>query len=366
MGNRLKVGLVIAMTAALGFGFLPLVVPDSPWSFERLHVFLFNLCSCGAVLIGFSAPAARAWRRAAVWFAVALAYALSAFFEAYPLTLALSVPLWAVVERTRQQRFGLVPWDFFSGRVRVSEKFHHAALLCLSLGVVIASLVIVNNEYLHLVRYEKLALDVFFLGYSFPISLITMSVMFHFMAPERSRLVAALEEYAFWGVNLGVILFFALIVLEVTAAQIAVASLLALTVLLVLWLFATRAPAAQQKAFLLSGLAFFVWTATTGLLYIVYHLVPALAAWKPYLLTLHATVSLYGWNLSGVLVIVRWNDFPIRLNSRRLIALHWVTVLVLAPLGKYLLPAAAVALPAYALLLALAFSARGSQEVAPP
>jgi len=228
--------------------------------------------------------------------------------------------------------------------------------------VLIASFVILNNEYLHLLSYEKLTLDVFFLGYSFPVSLITMSVMFHFMDERRSRLIAILEEYSFWAVNLGVITFFLFIILGILPGEMVASSTLFVTVLLIFWLFLTRAPSVQQKAFLLSGMGFLVWTAVTGVAYIAYYFYPGLAPLEEYMLVLHATVALYGWNLSGLFVIVRWDDFPIRLSSGRVILLHWATVFLLAPLGKYLLPAALLALPAYAVLLVLAFTVRRRSE----
>jgi hypothetical protein len=34
-------------------------------------------------------------------------------------------------------------------------------------------------------------------------------------------------------------------------------------------------------------------------------------------------------------VICRYDDFPIRLNSGVVIAVHWLTALVLAPLGTF-------------------------------
>jgi hypothetical protein len=75
-------------------------------------------------------------------------------------------------------------------------------------------------------------------------------------------------------------------------------------------------------------------------------------------------VSLYGWNLSGLFIILRWRDFPIRLNSAMVIALHWVIVLVLAPLGKYLLPVSVLAMLAYASLLALVLAGDAHQKEA--
>ena len=75
-------------------------------------------------------------------------------------------------------------------------------------------------------------------------------------------------------------------------------------------------------------------------------------------------VSLYGWNLSGLFIIMRWDDFPIRLNSALAISLHWSIVLVLAPLGKYVLPVSALAVAAYVGLLLIVLAGGANQREA--
>ena len=50
---------------------------------------------------------------------------------------------------------------------------------------------------------------------------------------------------------------------------------------------------------------------------------------------MHVFASLYGWNLCGLSVICRFNDFPIRLHSLYVIFIHWLTAVVLAPLGVF-------------------------------
>jgi hypothetical protein len=75
-------------------------------------------------------------------------------------------------------------------------------------------------------------------------------------------------------------------------------------------------------------------------------------------------VSLYGWNLSGLFIIMRWGHFPIRLKATLAIALHWAIVLVLAPLGKYLLPVAVLAMLAYVSLLGVVLAGDPHQKEA--
>ncbi len=122
--------------------------------------------------------------------------------------------------------------------------------------------------------------------------------------------------------------------------------MLFVTVWMIFFLFVATAPNVQQKTFLISGMVFLLLTALTGILYVSMYLYPFLDPYREPLLVLHAMVSLYGWNLSGLFIIMRWSDFPIRLNSAFAIALHWSIVLVLAPLGKYVLPVSALAVAA--------------------
>ena len=82
---------------------------------------------------------------------------------------------------------------------------------------------------------------------------------------------------------------------------------------------------------------------------------------KQVILDYHRIVSLYGWNLSGLAVICRFNDFPISLHSGRTIFLHWLVVLVLAPLGNHSVVIAIFAVIAYALFLYSMFFTSGGQ-----
>jgi hypothetical protein len=50
---------------------------------------------------------------------------------------------------------------------------------------------------------------------------------------------------------------------------------------------------------------------------------------------MHVFASLYGWNLCGLSVICRFDDFPIKLHSPTVIFIHWLTAIVLAPLGIF-------------------------------
>ena len=149
--HKLLFGATMAM--ALAFGFFHSLWPDPDLDFDRLHICLFNLCAGGALLLHHAIATGGTHlgrvpgvpKRVHAYFALSVLYAVTAFLELYPVTIAVSIPLVVLVESVQIERFGLLPLDFFR-RVRTDEKFLHAALLCLSIGAILASLVIVNEE----------------------------------------------------------------------------------------------------------------------------------------------------------------------------------------------------------------------------
>ncbi len=199
-----------------------------------------------------------------------------------------------------------------------------------------SSPVILNSVYMHWVTIEKLKLDTFFLGFSFPLSLISMSVIFALMKKEQISITSCLKESAFWIINLGVIIFFLFILANLYLPQVFISVTLFCTVSLVLYLYWHEGIRLQQKTFLTSGILFLLFTSITGIIYIFLAFSDNYIAEKAIpLLRLHAFTALYGWNLSGLAVISRHGDFPIQLHSQKIILLHWLTVAVLCPLGYF-------------------------------
>lgn len=369
MSLTLRAILTLCMVTALFFGFLHLFVPDgSLYNFERLHIFLFNLVSGGTILIHFSEGQGRLSGRAAWFMGLSVVYAVLAFKKLYLPAMGIAFILAAIVDSVRIQRFSIFPANFFDARAPVAAKFHQAALLCLSVGLVISGLVILNNEFLHLIHLEKLKLDTFFLGFSFPLSLITMSVMFSLMKEDVGGMVRRLKNLGFWNVNLGVIIFFLFILLEMLILQLVVTAVLFFSVVLIFLLYKNLGMRLQQKYFLTSGIFFLLYTAVTGILYIVLEFNPAYTHEKmKALLRMHSFASLYGWNLSGLAVICRKDEFPIVLHSAPLIGLHWITAVILAPLGTYYRSFAVSALIGYAVVLAyIMFGRRNASRTRRP
>ena len=364
MSWKLKTILLVMMTIALACGFLHHLVPPATLNFERLHIFLFNLCSGGTLLIYSTEGGNALSRRGMLFLVLAVAFALCAFFQWYIPAMLIPPVLASLVEAVRIEHFGSrFPRGLFDFHEPVPRKFHQAALLCLSLGLAFSSPVILNSVYLKWFAIEKLKLDTFFLGFSFPISLISMSVIFTLMKKETLRLTALLKEAAFWIINLGVIVFFLFILAGLFASQVAIASLLFATVALVFTLYWYEGIQLQQKAFLTSGILFLLITSITGIAYILLsfssYYTPEIS--HP-LLRLHAFTALYGWNLSGLVVIGRHGDFPLQLHSSKVILLHWLTVLLLCPLGYFQPTFAVLAVLAYAWLLVRMFFNQGSVD----
>lgn len=343
------------MTTALTCGFLHHLFPPAVLNFERLHIFLFNLCSGGTLLIHFTENRGELSLSGRLFLLLSLTFAFCAFMHWYRPTLVIPLLLAVIIERVRIAHFGsCLPKKLFQRREPTAAKFHQAALLCLSLGLVISSLAILNGEFGHWLTLEKLRLDTFFLGFSFPISLISMSAIFALMQPHAEPRTGFYKSLSFWLINLGVIIFFLFILAEWFLPQVAIATTLFFTVLLVLYLYWREGIRLQEKAFLTSGIVFLVVTSITGILYILLAFSPTYDPAKTLpLLRMHAFTALYGWNLSGLVVISRRGDFPIRLHSRWVILLHWFTVLILCPLGYYSPPVAVLAVLCYGWLLAI-------------
>lgn len=355
MNRQLKITLWLVMTTAMSCGFLHHLISPETLNFERLHIFLFNLCSGGTLLVYFTEDKKNLSRKGRAFLALSMAFAFCAFMQWYAPTLVIPLVLAVIVENVRVRHFGhCLPKALFDASEPTSKKFHQASLLCLSLGLTMSSLAILNSEYGHWVTLEKLKLDTFFLGFSFPISLISMSVIFALMKNNSRRPTGWLKECSFWVINLGVIIFFLFILASWFIPQVAIATILFVAVSLVLYLYLREGIRMQQKAFLTSGIVFLVVTAITGIIYI---LLAFSASYDPVealpLLRMHAFTALYGWNLSGLAVISRHGDFPIRLHSRWVIMLHWMTVLVLCPLGYFWSPMAILAVVCYGWLLSI-------------
>jgi hypothetical protein len=364
MSKGIKALLLATMTAGLSFGFLDLFIPGH--NFERLHIFLFNLCGGGTIIFLHTEARVAFSARSGAFYVLSVLFGLSAFFELYAGSIAIAITMALLVESVRMKRFSFFPVDFFRGAAPVKDKFHQASLLCLSIGLVISALVILNNEYLKLVSNPKLKLDIFFLAFSFPVSLITMSVMFGMIRENGLASIRVLKNFSFWAVNLGVIIFFLFILLQMVPAELTISIILFITVIIIFILYSKRGMPIQPKAFLTSGVSFLIMTAITGIVYILmYALDPHSVLGKP-LLKLHALISLYGWNLSGLAVICRYDDFPIGLHSGRIILFHWIIVCILAPLGLYYRPFAIIAVLLYALFLAMIFFTRGTAETPAP
>ncbi len=336
MNTKLKSLFSILMITALCFGFIEIYFPVENYSFERLHIFLFNLCTGGTILLYYTQRKERVSKIIVLFFAGSLVYAFSAFLKIYPLTILVSILLFIIVEKIRIEKFSVFPADFFKSEVSVSQKFHQASLLCLSIGIVMASLVILNNEYFKLISMKMLTLNTFFLGFSFPLSLITLSLVFGMLEKLEKTSARVIMEICFWTITLGVITFFGFMLFEKMIPQIFVTAALFTAVILVFMLYTIFADRIQQKLFLTSGIGFLIFTAVTGIAYICIMMSEGYDHHNTkWLMQMHVFASLYGWNLCGLSIICRFDDFPIKMHSSTVIGIHWLTAIVLAPLGIF-------------------------------
>ena len=126
MSGQAKILFGAVMTLSLLFGFFHVIWPGAPCSFERLHIFGFNLLTGGSLILYHTQGRGVLTRRVRTYFALALLYALFAATGWYIPTLVLSVPLFLLVESVRIEQFGLLPIDFFR-RATESDKINKAS-----------------------------------------------------------------------------------------------------------------------------------------------------------------------------------------------------------------------------------------------
>lgn len=345
----------ITLTLAMSFGFMHFLFPE--YNFERLHIFLFNLCSGGSIIIFYTENKGVMTLKNIVFFILTFIYAFLAFFKFYISAILVSLIVVLIVESVRIKAFSFFPYDFFTTKVPTSKKFHHASLLCLSLGLLLSTFAIVNHEFFQLLPFRKLELNTFFLGFSFPVSLITFSVVFNTMHKAKESVQRYTKITLFWVINLGVIVFFIFILLESLILELFISIVLFIAVSMVLYLYIILGIKEQRKTFLTSGICFLILTAITGVVYIALYFFPEYSTEKnlEFVRNIHRIISLYGWNLSGLVVICRGKDFPLKLHSKRAIMLHWFTVFFLAPMGYYFVYFALLSLICYVTFLSIVF-----------
>jgi len=362
MSIPLRIVFMTTMTIALSFGFMHHYIDG--YNFERLHIFLFNLCTGGTIILYFTMDKGRMTKRLYLFFFLSFAYAFLAFFEFYKLAIAVSLVLFFVVESVRRINFSFFPFDFFTRKVTTAQKFHHASLLCLSIGLLISIVAIINQEYYTLIDSEKLTLNTFFLGFSFPVSLISLSVMFTTMHKAKTDFYRNLKVICFWTITLGVIIFFSFILFEAIYLELAISLILFAAVSCVLFLYIKLGIKDQQKSYLTSGIVFLLMTSISGVIYIlIYAYGYTDPFYKDVTILYHRTLALYGWNISGLAVICRFKDFPIMLHSGPAIALHWLIVGFLAPAAVYQTVFVLPAIGVYMLFLYAVFFSKGNHKV---
>ena len=350
--NLFRISLFAVMTAAFIFGYLDYYFQ---MNFERLHIFLFNLTSGGFTILYLTEKRKTPSFKTILFFFISILYAVCAFMKLYIPAAMAAVVLALIVESFREKRFSFFPSVFFSRESPASVKFHHASLLCLVIALLLSSFVILNDTYFNLFHFEKLTLDVFFLGFSFPVSLITMSIIFGIIEDRSDKRILTAEHFLFWSICMGVIIFFIFIIMKLFPGEVFISSYLFVTVLFIFAIFFKYGRRMQQKYFLVSGIYFLMATAVTGILYIILKEAAYDELYGKIILRMHAFYSLYGWNLTGMMVIIRWDDFPIALKTKKAIYFHWGVILILAPFAKFFPALIIPAIASYTLFLAVFF-----------
>ncbi len=346
MSKSIRILVLATITASLSTGFLnALVGEDSQLNFPALNIFLFNLATGGTLILTRFSGKTKLTALTAAYYLGALAFAAAACINLPALSIVSALLLSMMVEYVRWQHFGWFP-EFFKA-VPVSRKFKQAALLCLSTGLAICAATMLNNAYLGLLHLEKLDLHVFFLGFSFPISLSTFSLIFERIESGGNPQGRRQAEFCFWALNLGVIVFFLFIISEIYAGQILMSLTLFAAVMITLRLHLKYSPQNQEAALLTSALSFLIVGSLSGVAYII-----LLWTTPDYesgiIMSLHSAAAVFGWNMVWLMLTARKGHYPLSFNTKTLILIHWILV-ALIPFAR---ESPLAAIPAMLCLLA--------------
>ena len=173
-------------------------------------------------------------------------------------------------------------------------------------------------------------MHVFFLGFSFPISLSIFSTVFKRIESTGRHYPRIFGEFCFWGLNLGVISFFFFIIFEIYPLQMVAALALFGATILTIIMHVTRSERGDEWLMLSSAFGFLILGSLTGIFYV-------LILWKSAAYTsggfmsLHSAATIFGWNLTWILVTSRHKKLPLVVGTGKLVVMHWAFVLLIPP-----------------------------------
>jgi len=331
VSKSIRIVVFGTIMAAVCSGFLKAVMgPDIQLDVGALNIFLFNLATGGTLILTRFAGKSSFTALTVAYYLGALVFAVAASIHLPAACIVSAIFLAVIVEYVRWTQFGWFP-EFFQA-VSVSRKFQQAALLCLSSGLFICAATMLNNSYLGLVHLEKLDLHVFFLGFSFPISLSTFSLLFERVEAGSGPPVRRQSEFCFWALNLGVIVFFLFIVSECYPGQILMSLTLFTTIMVALSLHLKYTPRNQEATLLTSALAFSIVGSLSGIAYVL--LLWTSENYTPgIVLSMHAAAAVFGWNMVWLMLTARKGQYPLAFNTKVLLGIHW-TLVVLIPFAR--------------------------------
>lgn len=298
-------------------------------SIKIFHIFFFNLVAGGTVIIYLSEQR-KITLKLLFYFLSGIIFAVLAWMKLFYIAFIFPLFMMMITESIRYRLFSIFPLGFFMKDISVMSKFHQAALLCLSISHIIMSVTLLNNHYFNWWYLPKLNFKVFYLGYSFPISLTIISYIMAYLYSEKRPYLNSMKNIIFWVLNLGVITLFLGIITESLYLEVFISIILTIGVILLIYVFWIYFPHGTARLYLLSGLSFLIITAISGILFAILNPYPEYKFIQKYLLKLHAIFSLYGWNLSGLIVVMKTRDhFTSKIFHKTwtFILFHWISLI---------------------------------------
>ncbi|MBW1614991.1 MAG: hypothetical protein JRJ49_00360 [Deltaproteobacteria bacterium] len=198
MSIKFKIILTVLMIIGFGAGFCDtLFLEITVYDLERIHIFFLIYAAAEQLFYVIPKQKIKFVIQQQPFFTLVYICHNGFFKPLYCLDYYLINIGFYKTETVRMKKFSFFPFQFFKSDVLPAEKFHNASLLCLSIGLVLSVFAIINRQYYQVVHSDQAELNTFFLDFSFPLSLITFSLIFSFIKKTEFVLIAFLKNISF-------------------------------------------------------------------------------------------------------------------------------------------------------------------------
>ncbi|MBW1616742.1 MAG: hypothetical protein JRJ49_09475 [Deltaproteobacteria bacterium] len=156
MGVKFKIIITALMVIGFAAGFCNALYPQiTAYDIERIHIFFFNLCCGGTIILHYTQATNKTCYKTGAFFLLSVVFSVTAFLNLYIISIIILLILAFITETVRIKKFSFFPFQFFQSNVPTAKKIHQASLLCLSIGLILSVLAIINQQYYQIINSNK-------------------------------------------------------------------------------------------------------------------------------------------------------------------------------------------------------------------